>query len=171
MDNDVLYFTDYTLTYRLSYPLQTNSTSFIIQPPLPDMNYGLLNLNCCLVVNSSTTLPYNYCARCEIIGNSFKFSIGINGIRIPADSDFQVKLSKLYNPPNATDCTIFNHHKLSYFSLKLLKNDLTATHTTTPPSSTQSPCQKYRLLRADILPILPDTLYAGMVHKYTIRLS
>jgi hypothetical protein len=34
-----------------------------------------------------------------------------------------------------------------------------------------SPCQKYRNLRADILPTFPNVLYAGMVHPFKITLS
>ncbi len=77
----------------------------------------------------------------------------------------------LYNPPNATDCTIFPHHQLSYFKLMILKNDLAVTHTGMPPTNMESPCQIYRVLRADILPILPGVVYVGMVHNFTVRLS
>lgn len=34
-----------------------------------------------------------------------------------------------------------------------------------------SPCAIYRTLRADILPLFPDVLYAGMVHPFKIKLS
>ena len=170
-DNDVLYFSNYTLLYRINVPYQTNQTTIYIKPPLPDMNYGLLSLNCCLIINSSTPMPYSYCSACEILKDTFKFRILQNGLKIPADTDFKITLNKLYNPPNATDCTTFSHHQLSYFEIKLLKNDLTVTHSGAPPTNMLSPCQKYRALRADILPTFPSVLYAGMVHEFKIRLS
>lgn len=80
------------------------------------MNYGLIELNCCLVVNSSTLTPKTYCNKCTIIKDSFKFPI-VNGLQIPSDTDFQIKLMKLYNPPNATDCTQFPHFLNSYFNV------------------------------------------------------
>lgn len=116
-------------------------------------------------------MPYTYCAVCQIVGENFRFVIAQNGIKIPADTDFKILLVKLYNPPNATDCTVFAHHELSYFALKVLKNEMTVTHSAMPPTSMMSPCQKYRVIRADIIPIFPDTLYAGMVHPFTIKLS
>jgi hypothetical protein len=109
-DNDVLFFTDYNLTYRLSKPLQTNQTTIYIVPPIPDFNYGLISLNCCIVINSSSLSPYTYCNVCQIMKNTFKFPIIQNGLRIPADSNFTIRIMNLYNPPNATDCTLFPHH-------------------------------------------------------------
>lgn len=85
-------------------------TTIYIKPPLPTINYALLSLNCCLVVNSSSSAPVNYCNNCSIIQDTFKFPILQNGLKIPADTDLQIKLFKLYNPPNATDCTLFAHH-------------------------------------------------------------
>ena len=58
LDNDVLFLTTYSLTYRLSTPLQTNLTNIYINPPLPSLNYALISLNCCITVNSSTTSPF-----------------------------------------------------------------------------------------------------------------
>ena len=39
------------------------------------------------------------------------------------------------------------------------------------PTNMMSPCQKYRVLRADIIPVFPGVIYAGMVHQYKIKLS
>lgn len=134
-DNDVLYFTDYNLTYRLNKPHQTNQTIIYIVPSIPDFNYGLITLNCCLIVNSSSLLPYKYCNVCQIIKDTFKFPILQNGIKIPADTNFTIRIINLYNPPNVTDCTLFSHHLLSYFSLSFLKNDLIVTHSTVAPTN------------------------------------
>lgn len=171
VDNDVLYFTPYQLTYRLSIPLQTNQTTLYLTAPLPSFNYALLSLNCCMIVNSSTTVPYSYCNTCQIIKDTFKFPILQNGLKIPNDVDFKITINSLYNPPNQTDCTLFAHHTLSYFKLLILKADSVVTHSSSAPTNLLSPCQKYRVLRADIIPIFPATIYAGLVHPFTIKLS
>lgn len=45
------------------------------------------------------------------------------------------------------------------------------THVTKPPVNTDGPCQKFRALRADIIPTFPSVLYAGLVHPFRIKLS
>lgn len=124
-----------------------------------------------MVVNSSAVVPYSYCSTCQIIKDTFKFPILQDGIKIPSDVDFKIILKSLYNPPNETDCSLFQHHTLSYFKLLILKADSVVTHSSSAPTNLLSPCQKYRVLRADIIPIFPATIYAGLVHPYTIKLS
>lgn len=114
---------------------------------------------------------YKYCNSCSIIKDTFKFVITQNGIKIPKDTDFQITMSSLFNPPNETDCSLFRHHLLSYYKLMIFKADLVVTHYSSAPVNMMSPCQKYRVLRADIIPVFPNVIYAGMVHQYTIKLS
>jgi hypothetical protein len=92
-------------------------------------------------------------------------------MQISADSDFQIILRNIYNPPNATDCTLFRHHLLSYFNTKLLKNDRTVTHSSLSPTNLNSPCQQYIVLRGDIMPVFPRVLYAGFVQEFSLTLS
>lgn len=152
-------------------PLQTNMTYIYITPPVPSLNFALTTLNCCLVVNSSSVTPYQYCNLCGIINDTFKFKIEANGIQIPIDTDFQILLMSIYNPSNATDCASFSQHLLSYFNLVFLKNDKTVTHSSLAPTSLDSPCQIYSLLRGDIVPNIPNVLYAGFVQPFSIKLS
>jgi hypothetical protein len=171
VDNDVLAFTQYTLTYRLMTPHFTNLTTIYISPPIPSLNLALTSLNCCLVVNSSTNSPYTSCNLCSIINDTFKFPVLDNGILIPADTDFQILLTNIYNPTNASDCSQFSHHLLSYYGLKFFRSDLIETHRSVPPTNINSPCQIYVVLRGDILATFPSILYAGFVQSFTITLS
>lgn len=171
VDNDVLFLTTYSLTYRLSTPLQTNLTNIYIYPPVPSLNYALTTLNCCITINSSTNAPLEYCSYCTVIDGVYKFDLPGSGWKIPADVDFVIKLLDIYNPPNATDCTLFAHHLLSYFQIKIFRNDQTVSHSQVPPTNLNSPCQPYIALRADIIVNLPSTLYTGFVHNFSLSVS
>ena len=40
-----------------------------------------------------------------------------------------------------------------------------------PTNMDEVSCVQYRALRGDIIPTLPDVLYAGLIHDFSIRLS